>query len=103
MEISAPGILVEFVHFKAGCVGRRRMIHLAGKRCTEAVDAPAPIRKFAIEHSVGTHFSGQHQHIPLGRIGILLYHGRIKAVKIVAIRETGLLFHMLQACNRKQL
>ena len=103
VEIPYPGSLVEFVDFQSGGIGRRRMIHLPGKGGAEAVETPAPGRKLAVKHAVRVHPGGQYQHILLRRIGVLLDHRSGEAVEIVAVGESGLLFHVLQASDRKEL
>ena len=103
VEIPYPGSLVEFVDFQPGGIGRRRMIHLPGKGGAEAVETPAPGRKLAVKHAVRVHTGGQHQHMLLRRIGVLLDHRSGETVEIVAVGESGLFFHMLQTPYRKQL
>ena len=62
-EVAFPGILVELVHLQASGIGRCRMVHLAGQRCPEAVDAPAPFRQRALQAAFGGHAVGQHDDV----------------------------------------
>ena len=76
------------------------MVHLSCKRCPEAVDTPAPGRKFAVEGAIRAHLIGQHKHVAGSGAGLNIRRRSVETLEVVAVRKPCLFLYMLQAPDR---